>query len=120
MTGVEILATEEVAVKCIFNWTACFIVFGSALAALLLLGLLIDFACADRTNVIIGAFLGLFFGLIFGSLAGFKFERPIEFEIHHKVTIADEVDFNEFVGKYEILDQEGKIYTVKEKENNNA
>ena len=114
MAGVEILATEEVVVKCAFNWTACFITFGSVLAAFLLLGLLIDFACADRTNVIIGAFLGVFFGLVFASIAGFRFERPVEFETHHKVTISDEVDFNEFVSKYEIIDQEGKIYTVKE------
>ena len=34
----------------------------------------------------------------------------------YKVTIDDSVSMNEFLDKYEILDQEGKIYTVKEKE----
>jgi uncharacterized membrane protein YedE/YeeE len=33
-----------------------------------------------------------------------------------KVTIDDSVSMNEFLDKYEILDQEGKIYTVKERE----
>ena len=36
--------------------------------------------------------------------------------IEYKVTIDDSVSMNEFLDKYEILDQEGKIYTVKERE----
>ena len=34
----------------------------------------------------------------------------------YKVTIDDSVSMNEFLDKYEIIDQEGKIYTVKERE----
>lgn len=37
-------------------------------------------------------------------------------DVEYKVTIDDSVSMNEFLDKYEILDQEGKIYTVKEKE----
>ena len=36
--------------------------------------------------------------------------------IEYKVIIDDSVSMNEFLDKYEILDQEGKIYTVKERE----
>lgn len=36
--------------------------------------------------------------------------------IEYKVTIDNSVSMNEFLDKYEILDQEGKIYTVKERE----
>ena len=36
--------------------------------------------------------------------------------IEYKVTIDDSVSMNEFLDKYEILDQEGKIYTVRERE----
>ena len=36
--------------------------------------------------------------------------------ITYKVTIDDSVSMNEFLDKYEILDQDGKIYTIKEKE----
>lgn len=34
----------------------------------------------------------------------------------YQVTIDDSVSMNEFLDKYEIIDQEGKIYTVKERE----
>lgn len=37
----------------------------------------------------------------------------------YKVTISDEVNFVEFNNKYEIIDQDGLIYTIKEKESNN-
>lgn len=40
-------------------------------------------------------------------------------EIHYQVTIDDSVSFNEFYDKYEILEKEGDIYTIKERENNN-
>lgn len=36
--------------------------------------------------------------------------------IKYKITIDDSVSMNEFLDKYEILDQEGRIYTVKERE----
>lgn len=40
-------------------------------------------------------------------------------EYTYKVTISDEVNFVEFNNKYEIIDKDGLIYTIKEKENNN-
>lgn len=36
--------------------------------------------------------------------------------LKYKVTIEDEVRFNDFNEKYEIINQEGQIYTVKERE----
>ena len=39
----------------------------------------------------------------------------IEYYPTYKVTIADEVSMNEFMDRYEILNQDGKIYTVKER-----
>ena len=36
--------------------------------------------------------------------------------IEYKVIINDTVSMNEFLDKYEIIDQEGKIYTVKERD----
>lgn len=35
--------------------------------------------------------------------------------VEYKVIISDEVSMNEFLDKYEIIDQEGKIYTVRER-----
>ena len=36
--------------------------------------------------------------------------------IEYQVTVSDDVNFNEFYSKYEIINQKGKIYTIKEKE----
>ena len=36
-------------------------------------------------------------------------------ETHYQVTIDDSVPMNEFYKKYEIIEVEGKIYTIKEK-----
>ena len=38
----------------------------------------------------------------------------------YKVTISDEVNFVEFNNKYEIIDQDGLIYIIKEKETTNG
>lgn len=38
-----------------------------------------------------------------------------EYETRYQVTIDDSVSMNEFQNKYEIIEVEGKIYTVKER-----
>ena len=42
-------------------------------------------------------------------------EVVIEYETHYKVTISDEVEMNDFYETYEIVEQDGKIYTVRER-----
>lgn len=37
-----------------------------------------------------------------------------KYETHYQVTVDDSVSMNEFQDKYEIIEIEGKIYTVKE------
>lgn len=39
---------------------------------------------------------------------------PKEYETRYKVIISDEVSMNDFTTRYKIIDQEGKIYTVRE------
>ena len=38
-----------------------------------------------------------------------------EYETHYQVTIDNSVSMNEFQNKYEIIEVEGKIYTVRER-----
>lgn len=113
MTGVEILAMEEVVAEYAWNWEAYFI----TIFITVLFGTLIGLACSaplTRTqDMIIGAFIGAFLGVIFGILPA-NITLPSEYETHYKVTISDEVSMNDFLERYEILDQEGKIYTVRE------
>lgn len=38
-----------------------------------------------------------------------------KYETHYQVTVDDSVSMNEFQNKYEIIEVEGKIYTVRER-----
>lgn len=73
----------------------------------------------DKENKTIGGFLiCIIFTiiLIFPAYKGISsFINRIPYQIY-KVTISDDVKFSEFTDKYEIISQEGKIYTVKLKD----
>jgi hypothetical protein len=115
MNGVEILNSTEVGVMYTTNWwLAGFIWIG-----IIFIGGLIGFLLDDMDRIestMGGCFMGALVGvLIWFFVAGLDY-HPTAYETHYKVTIDDSVSINEFLDKYEILDQEGKIYTVKEKE----
>ena len=116
MTGVEILAMEEVAIAFGFNWIECFIVFGIAFGLFLIVGGIASFIHDDLS--MFGAMLiaGIIFSVLVGVVVGFGDGTPTEYETQYKVTISDEVSMNEFLEKHEIIDQEGKIYTVRERD----
>ena len=40
---------------------------------------------------------------------------PAEYETHYEVSINEEVNMQEFMDKYEIVETRGSIYTVREK-----
>lgn len=115
MSGVEILAIEEVAVEFAFNWTAFFITLGITFVLLGLTGLAVSNATSEWSNLLIGVVLGATFGCIFGAIFGNIAKVPIEYEPQYKVVISDEILMNEFVDRYEIIEQDGKIYTVAER-----
>ena len=52
---------------------------------------------------------------MFGSIVGSSCSRPVEYTTEYKVTISNEVLMNEFNEKYEIVSQDGKIYTIRER-----
>lgn len=117
MTGVEILATEEVAIEWAnWNWGN----FWTVVFVFFLMAMLGGVICGMKDNDLvfgIGVFLLI---LLPGSAAigipvGFSTGDPIAYETQYKVTIDDSVSMNEFLDQYEILDQDGKIYTVREK-----
>lgn len=118
MTGVEILAMEEVVAGTAFNWLAFWIAVGISAGAGLLIGFLGSFnSWGFEWNFFIPIWiLFLILGILFGVLVGFLGATPKETETHYKALISDEVSMNEFLERYEIVDQEGKIYTIKERE----
>lgn len=118
MTGVEILAMEEVVVGTAFNWLAFWITVGILAGVGLLVGFLASFhSWGFEWNFFVPIWiLFLIVGLLFGVLVGSLTATPMETETHYKALISDEVSMNEFLERYEIVDQEGKIYTIKERE----
>ena len=52
---------------------------------------------------------------IFVSIHGFTHLFENKYQTRYEVTISDEVNFNEFNSKYEIVTQNGLIYTIVEK-----
>ena len=116
MTGVDILAVEEVAVGFVFNWTWFWIMVG--VGGCFGLGLSIFCVVSDECERVIIPILStllLIAGAGFGAAFGNVFRKPVAYAPQYKVMISDEVSINEFLEKYEIIDTEGKIYTVREK-----
>jgi hypothetical protein len=116
MTGVEILATSEVVSASEFNWITFWIATGIIVGAMALIGVLTSATSYDATDLFAGILFGVCLGPLFGLLVGSGTSTPTEYETHYKVIISDEVSMNDFLERYEIIDQEGKIYTVRERD----
>ena len=116
MQGIDILAVEQVAIDWGWSWPVFWKFFGIGLGACIIGGVLAAWFEQDwMAGMFAGLFSGILVGVFFGMLAG-SHGTPIEFEDHYKVTISDEVSMNEFNERYEILDQEGLIFTIRDKE----
>lgn len=117
--GIEVLSQSEVATNIGMNWW----VFGLFVAIFFVIGLVVAIIdmCPIGIEWLGCIFIGLLvavIGCLFGGLIGRAAGEPTEFETQYKVTISDEVPMNEFLEKYEIVDQEGKIYTIRERVDN--
>lgn len=115
MNGVEILVIEEVVTKYNFNWKWFLIVAGIVLAIFVAVGILISISSSDWNQLLVGVIAGLIFGGIFGSVFGAVERIPSEYETQYKITISDEVSMNDFIDRYEIVEQNGRLYTVRER-----
>jgi uncharacterized membrane protein YeaQ/YmgE (transglycosylase-associated protein family) len=117
MTGIEILATEQVAVEFGMNWLVFFCIG-------IIIALFVGFfawlsldASTEPLGIIFSCCIGCLCGAFFGALVGTSdgLSIPTKYETHYQVLISEEVNINEFLEQYEIIDQNGKIYTVREK-----
>ena len=115
MNGVDILSFEEVVINTTFNNTLCGIITVILMAIGLIAGTIV--AIYEREPATF--FILFLFGLIVSGIAAMIIreatETPSEYETQYKVIISDDVSLNEFNERYEIIDQEGKIYTVRER-----
>lgn len=71
----------------------------------------------QKKDAFIPSFIVSIFTLlgIFVSIHGFTHLFENKYQTRYEVTISDEVNFNEFNSKYEIVTQKGLIYTIIEK-----
>ena len=114
MTGVEILSIGEIGAGSAFNWAMAILCGG-------LLGLVVGLmGAATEDSIGFGFLLFIVISIFTGVIVGFGNARPTHYVPTYKVIISDEVSMIDFMEKYEILEQDGKIYTVKEREDNNA
>ena len=121
MAGIDILATEKVVSEYGYNANCFWIGFFAMVGLGIFISLLILFnENYDITEKAASIIMTLIFltafayptGLMTKELSG----KPIAYKTRYKVTISDEVKMNEFYEKYKVIDQEGKIYTVEERE----
>lgn len=111
MSGVEILSTTEVVVESVSNY----ILAGLICVGVVILGTLLGYMADKLFGALLGVLFGAALGVLVVDLVMVLTETPIAYTNEYKVTISDEVSLNDFMEKYEIIDQEGKIYTVRER-----
>ena len=117
--GLEILSETEVSTATALNpfafWAFIIIFFTAA----------VTFCCVELKPRTVGEWTGsivitiliTLLGWAFGYIIGMSTGTPTDYETRYKVLISDEVQMNDFFEKYEIVDQDGKIYEIKEKSN---
>ena len=105
LQGVEILSQEVIPITEPNNFI---LLFGWIIAIILFIAITI------KVNTILGvSSFFLIFTISFG-LSNCILQKTGEYT-QYKVTISDTVNFVEFNEKYEVLEQDGKIYTIKER-----
>lgn len=115
MPGVEILASAQVATEFIYNyWLAALVWIGIIIFTGAFAFLVADY---DKWQIgILGSTMGALIGIIafVGIISATA--KPIAYETQYKVTISDSVSMTDFYEHYEVIEQEDKIFTVKERE----
>ena len=111
MNGVEILSSKTIYTPILPEYW-----LGIGLGCAFIFVIVMAF-CFANEHIILGFIcMVLSFSFVFvGCLGCICIKTDID-HIEYKVTVDDSVSMNEFLNKYEILDREGKIYTVKERE----
>lgn len=109
MAGIEILASEQVVTGYTFGWVPCLVAFFFVTVIFIVITLPIGRSIIETFCV------SAFCGLLVGVLTGATFVTPT-YVTEYKMTISEEVSMIDFYERYEVMKQEDKIFTVREKE----
>lgn len=107
MQGVEILSQEIIPIT---SNTGCSFLVGVFVC--FIIGVVLAILFSDGSLVLLMLAIGFCVGAVMYPASDVKTGEYIKY----KVTISDDVPLNEFYERYEIINQEGRIYTIKEKE----
>ena len=111
MEGIEVLSVGSIGINQVFNWDV-------AIAGGIFLGIILSVWIGLATESVVGGLIGfLIMGAFFGVLLGANVEEYADTVPTYKVTVSDTISINEFYERYEVLEQDGKIFTIKEREN---
>lgn len=115
ISGIEILSSTKVIAKSAYNWTA----FSLALIIMSIISIVLGIILGnqEKSYFIAAVVISLItsFGLIPSLWAEAAFSTPVEYKMQYKVAIDETVSMTEFYERYEIIEQEGKIFTIEEK-----
>lgn len=111
MEGITILTTEIVTAGVPF-WIAPLV--GCVLFVVVLLIMVAIFGELDASDFGFGAMIGALTTIFFITISLATYKE----ETHYSMIIDETVSFAEFNKQYEIVDQKGEIYIVREKEGN--
>jgi hypothetical protein len=114
MNGVEILTSAQVAIDWAFNWDAFWITAIIVFFILFVAGIFCSCDEMDFTPLVVFSAIGVAMGGLFGTVMGGTMQTPTAHETQYKVTISDEVPMTQFYEHYEVIEQDGKIFTVRE------
>ena len=115
MNGIEILSQSEVVTELAYNTTAFWTVFSIDVIVTAIICACIWANEGFSVDIIKIVCIGVLIGSFVGGAIGIGCATPTSYATEYKVTISDEVSMNEFLEKYEIIEQEGKIFTIEEK-----
>lgn len=117
MNGVNVLYQEPIFKTICANETIMSIL--TLLFVFMVLGALISAICISLKGTIIFFILGMISIISFSILDSHSISTKELDHYEYKVTIDDSVPMKEFLSKYEIINQEGEIFTIVEREDIN-
>ena len=112
LDGITLLDTGTKVVSYTWGWS-----WGGFIAAILAIFLIVVFILCTidcTTGGEIFFFAGIFVGML--SLFIFAHAKPAKIINTYSVIIDDSVSMTEFYDKYEVIDIQGKIFTITERE----
>lgn len=116
MQGVEILTSRQIITDCVCNWNTFWITFSVIFTFCVVIMIIYSAANGFKWSVLLTCCIcGVIIGGMIGSFIGCIDMVPTAYETQYKITISDEVSMTEFLEHYEVIDQDGKIFTVREK-----